>query len=271
MPSLLLLLALLAVPADAPRQEAPPDAVDVRLALQSAQTFPRIGLLRFLEHTVLAMTRFVRPELTDIFVIVPAMAGTVIAVNTDVQTHRELKKLPDPQLGPERLSGWVSYLGEGWVDVAIFAAIGLIGGRNESRAAIAGLQALAAVGVVSRLGKTIFRYERPSVDPDHPKFFSDRVWLADAMPSGHTMSAFATAAVLAKEYPKAAPVFYLLATWVALARVQQSTHWVSDTVVGAALGLLIGWESWNVTRAFELEVQPWVAGSGAGIQVARSF
>ena len=91
------------------------------------------------------------------------------------------------------------------------------------------------------------------------------------MPSGHAMSAFATAAVLAKEYPKAGPIFYALAGWCALARVQQSTHWVSDTVVGAALGLLIGWESWDVTRRFELDVQPWVAGSGAGIQVARTF
>src|SRR5262249_35270797 len=158
-----------------------------------------------------------------------------------------------------------SYLGEGWVDLAVFAVLGVVGGRDEQRAAIAGVQALLAVGVVSRVGKVAFREERPSHDPDHQTFFSSRVLAADAMPSGHTMSAFATAAVLAMEYPRAAPVFYLLATWVAVARIQQSTHWLSDCIVGSALGLLIGWESWRVTRAFELEVQPWAAPSGGGL------
>jgi membrane-associated phospholipid phosphatase len=259
-------------PALAPaRPPAPRAAVDLTLAQQSAKTFPRITLLRFLENTALAATRVVRPEFTDVFVIVPAMAGTAVALNTDVETHRAINRLPDPVIAGQQLSYWVSYLGEGWVDFAIFAVLGLVGSRNESRAAIAGAQALAAVAVVSRLGKWMIRSERPSLDPDHPHFFSDRVMQADAMPSGHTMTAFATAAVLAKEYPMGAPVFYLLATWVALARVQQSTHWVSDTVVGAALGLLIGWESWRVTRAFELEVEPWVGGAGAGIQLARTF
>ncbi|MBK7858869.1 MAG: phosphatase PAP2 family protein [Archangiaceae bacterium] len=271
----LISLGLLAAapPADAPLEPkpAPPAAVDVRLSLQSANRFPRITLLKVLENTALAATRIVRPETTDVFVIVPAFAGTAVALNTDVATHREMKKLPDPVLGNQPLSYWVSYLGEGWVDVAIFGVLGLIGGRNEGRAAVAGLQALAAVAVVSRIGKYLVRYERPSFDPEGQHFFSDRWQLADAMPSGHTMSAFATAAVLAKEYPKGAPIFYALATWCALARVQQSTHWVSDTVVGAALGLLIGWESWNVTRAFELEVEPWVSGSGAGLQVGRAF
>src|SRR5262249_21210042 len=83
--------------AEAPvAQAAPAAATDVKLALQSQKTFPRIGFLRFVENTLLAMSRPVRPELTDIFVIVPAFAGTVIAVNTDVETHRAIQKLPDP-------------------------------------------------------------------------------------------------------------------------------------------------------------------------------
>lgn len=237
----------------------------------SAQQFPRPSLVQFLEHTGLAATRLVRPELTDAFVIVPALVGTAVALNTDVATHAAIVKLPNPQLGPARLAGWVSYLGEGWLDLAVFAALAVVGGRNEQRAALAGVQALLAAAVVSRAGKLVFREERPQVEPNQKIYFSNRVVQADAMPSGHTMSAFATAAVLASEYPKASPVFFALATWVALARVQESTHWISDCVVGAALGLLIGWESWRVTRAFEIEVQPWAAVGGGGVQIARRW
>ena len=42
-------------------------------------------------------------------------------------------------------------------------------------------------------------------------------------------------------------------------------------LTGAALGLLIGWEAWDVTRRFELDVQPWAGPSGGGVQIARNF
>jgi membrane-associated phospholipid phosphatase len=136
---------------------------------------------------------------------------------------------------------------------------------------MAGVQAMLAVALVSRVGKLAFREERPQSDPNQKVFFSSNVLQAASMPSGHAMSAFATAAVLGSEYPRAAPVFYLLASWVALARVQEGTHWVSDVLVGSALGLLIGLESYRVTKAFEVEVQPWASPGGGGVQVARRF
>jgi membrane-associated phospholipid phosphatase len=269
----LIALSLLAAD-DTPQATAlvPPEPVEQKAWLRpSARQFPRPSLLKFLENTGLSMTRVVRPELTDVFVIVPGLIGTAVALNTDVATHSAIMKIPNPQLGPARLAGWVSYLGEGWVDLAVFAALAVVGGRDEQRAALAGVQAMLAVAVTSRIGKVAFREERPQVDPNEKIYFSSRVLQADSMPSGHTMSAFATAAVLSSEYPKASPIFYALATWVALARVQESTHWISDCVVGAALGLLIGWESWRVTRAFEVEVQPWAAVGGGGVQIARRW
>lgn len=233
------------------------------------RVFPTIPISRVLLNIGSTLARPFRPELSDLFVIVPGMIGTAIALNTDIETHRLAQRIPDPSLGGKQLSYFVSYLGEGWLDLTVFLAIGLIGGRDGQRACIAGLQALAAAGIASRLGKVVFRLERPSYDPDQQHFFSRPQ--ADAMPSGHTMAAFATAAVLAQEYPKLAPLFYSLALWVGVARVQQSAHWFSDVVVGAALGTLFGWQSWKLTREYEVDVQPWAGASGAGLSVAKRF
>jgi membrane-associated phospholipid phosphatase len=270
-------LALLAGATDVPLSEvgpalepAPAAAVAVDRPLPfSMRVFPRIPATRVLLNTGSVLARPFRPELTDAFVIIPAIIGTTIALNTDVQTYNALQKVPDPAVGDQRLSYWVSYLGEGWVDVTLFLALGLFGGRDGQRVCIAGLQALAATGIASFVGKRIFRLERPSFDRQQQHWFSRAS--ADAMPSGHTMSAFATAAVLAQEYPRFAPLFYGLALWVGIARVQQSTHWFSDVVVGAALGTLFGWQSWKLTRAYEIEVQPWAGENGAGVSVARNF
>lgn len=233
------------------------------------RVFPRIPIARVLLNTGSVLARPFRPELTDAFIIIPAIIGTTIALNTDVQTYAAMRKLPNPKMLDKPLSHWVSYLGEGWVDATLFLALGLLGGRDGQRVCIAGLQALAATGVASFIGKHIFRLERPSFDRTRQHWFSREA--ADAMPSGHTMSAFATASVLAQEYPRFAPLFYGLALWVGIARVQESTHWFSDVVVGAALGTLFGWESWKLTREYEIEIQPWAGANGAGLTVARNF
>lgn len=255
---LALLLAAVPVPADrGPTLEA--------FETRTFRTFGKKVLL----DTGATLARPFRPQPIDVVVILPALIGTAIAINTDVATHRAIQEIPDPVLGPKPLSWYVGHLGEGWVDVLVFVGFGLLGGEDGRRVCLAGLQALAASGIASLISKRIFRLERPSYDGDKQHWFS-RIE-ADAMPAGHAMTAFATAAVLSREYPRLSPLFYGLALWVGLARVQQSTHWVSDVIVGAALGTLFGWESWRVTQTFGVEVLPWADSRGAGLNVARAF
>jgi membrane-associated phospholipid phosphatase len=64
-----------------------------------------------------------------------------------------------------------------------------------------------------------------------------------SFPSGHTMSAFALAAVMSREYhdkPLIRYGSYGFATAVGLARVGGLNHFPSDVLVGAVLGELIG-------------------------------
>jgi membrane-associated phospholipid phosphatase len=56
-------------------------------------------------------------------------------------------------------------------------------------------------------------------------------------PSGHADLAFATAAGLGILWPRFRWAFYALALIVAVERVAENAHWLSDTVAAAALGI----------------------------------
>jgi undecaprenyl-diphosphatase len=129
------------------------------------------------------------------------------------------------------------HFGNGLVNLA---AVGLLalGGERGRNAAVAGVQALASVAVTTILLKHLFRVERPSEDPLHKRYFSE--FEDDAFPSGHTMSAFATATVIAQTYPSAAPFAYGVASLVGLSVMKRGWHWPSDVLAGAALGVVIG-------------------------------
>jgi membrane-associated phospholipid phosphatase len=148
-----------------------------------------------------------------------------------------------------QVATWVSSAGYGLVNAAVAAAImaaGIILGRpREALAGRLGLFAVILGGFSVQLPKHLFCRSRPLAD-EAGKFFTDfpclgkGSWLR-SFPSGHSVTAFALAYVLARTYPKASPVFYGLATMVAFSRVYLASHFLSDIVAGAALGLLAGW------------------------------
>jgi hypothetical protein len=59
----------------------------------------------------------------------------------------------------------------------------------------------------------------------------------DSFPSGHTSVSFATASVLSHYHPENKTIYYLLATGVAIARVQSGAHHTRDVIGGAIVGL----------------------------------
>ncbi|MFT4033540.1 MAG: phosphatase PAP2 family protein [Siphonobacter sp.] len=70
--------------------------------------------------------------------------------------------------------------------------------------------------------------------PQYPPFHS--------FPSGHAQTAFALATVIAEEFKetKAVPIVsYSLASLTCLSRINANAHWLSDLIMGAALGHFI--------------------------------
>lgn len=63
-----------------------------------------------------------------------------------------------------------------------------------------------------------------------------------AFPSGHASAAFATASVLERHlgYRGAWPTF-VIASYVAMSRLQDNRHFLSDVLFGSALGVASGW------------------------------
>jgi undecaprenyl-diphosphatase len=126
-------------------------------------------------------------------------------------------------------------------DVVIFslALILLLLPRRTDK--VAGLLLLTALEVsyqVSHGLKVLIARPRPSLTLDGV------VTLFKAgdfsMPSGHAVMAFAAAFILSRSYGKG-PLFYLLATVIAFSRIYAGVHYVSDILVGAVIGLLIGY------------------------------
>ena len=70
-------------------------------------------------------------------------------------------------------------------------------------------------------------------------------------PSGHTSLAFATAAAVAMLWPQAKWrwIGYAVASIIAIERVLENSHWASDAVAGAALGLAtVHLTTWILTK-----------------------
>jgi membrane-associated phospholipid phosphatase len=87
-----------------------------------------------------------------------------------------------------------------------------------------------------------------------------------SFPSGHSASAFATAAVLQRHLGwKAGVPAYGVAAYVAASRIQEKRHYLSDVAFGAAIGMVAG-RTVTIGRGdARFAVSPAAAPGGAGV------
>ena len=92
-----------------------------------------------------------------------------------------------------------------------------------------------------------------------------------AFPSGHASAAFATASVLERHlgYRGAWPTF-VVASYVAVSRIKDNRHYLSDVVFGAALGIASGWTVVGRHGRSEYTMIPMPTRGGMMIAVIRN-
>jgi len=185
----------------------------------------------------------VRPK--DAFWLVPFAAATVIALRTDSDTSQDLG------FNPQRinLSNKLSDLGSGYATVGFGAALWSIGTLTHhdhfAETGRLGLEAIADAFLIDEAMKLATNRQRPYENlVERGQFWEHGTQgiANSSFPSGHAITTWALARVVAGEYPNRWIQLgaYSVATVVSIARVASQNHFPSDVLVGGTLGYLIG-------------------------------
>lgn len=180
---------------------------------------------------------------TDAKWLAPLGLSTVALIATDRRTSQALVEHGD-NLNRLRISKDISWFGSTYATVGTAGILYLAGRatRNDHlrETGLLGAEALIDSGIVVNALKTVSQRQRPTVDHSSGEFFEGGA----AFPSGHAISAWSLATVIAQEYKHRRPLVqvgaYGLAAAVSLSRYTGRNHFLSDVLVGSALGYGIG-------------------------------
>ena len=175
--------------------------------------------------------------------LAPLGLSTVALIATDRRTSGELVEHGDNRTRL-RISKDISLIGSLYATGGVAGVFYLTGrathnNRLRETGLLAGEALIDSSIVVSAL-KTASQRQRPTVDHSSGEFFAG----GNSFPSGHAINAWSLATVIAEEYGHHRPLLqvgaYGLATAVSLSRYTGRNHFLSDVLVGSAMGYGIG-------------------------------
>ena len=169
----------------------------------------------------------------------PLGLGTAGLIATDQSTGDEIAE-SHKQLNASRI---VSYAGSGYGVGGVALTFYLFGrAKHDERARETGLlgaEALVDSTIVVTTLKEITQRSRPLSGKSRSDFFDG----GSSFPSGHSIDAWSLATVIANEYHQSRLVqisAYGIASAVSVARFTGQKHYLSDVLVGSAMGYGIG-------------------------------
>jgi undecaprenyl-diphosphatase len=133
--------------------------------------------------------------------------------------------------------------GDGWLWYALGAAVLAFGGPPR-------LTALAAAATSALAGALVFTQLKRHTRRRRPCDLEPHCWATllppdqFSFPSGHTITAFAVAVSVGLFYPSLLPALLFCACNVGVSRVVLGMHFLSDVLVGAFLGTILGYGAW---------------------------
>lgn len=175
------------------------------------------------------------------FIPLAPLALAIAIYFGDLQTPTFLFVNRYTQLLPDTLWAWLTFLGNGWGIFALCFPLLLLAPRLFS----AGLLAAAIGGILGQFIKSFLNFPRPASVLALEDFYRiGEPLLNRAMPSGHTLTAFAVASGIffASDKDKRSSLWwvFVLAVLVGLSRNALGAHWLTDVLAGCAIGLWSG-------------------------------
>jgi len=114
--------------------------------------------------------------------------------------------------------------------------------QTLQRTSLAFLVSLAAASVLLHATKIVLGRRRPR-DELELNLYGFRPFTfdlaSDSFPSGHALTIFTVAVVLSGVVPQLALLWFALAIWLAMTRALLNSHYTSDVLVGAAVGIIV--------------------------------
>ncbi len=107
------------------------------------------------------------------------------------------------------------------------------------RRALFALACVAGLGALAAVTKLVIGRARPKLAEALGAYHFEPLafdFKLNSLPSGHATTLFALATALALIAPRWRPVYFAVALWGAVGRVASGAHYLSDVILGAALG-----------------------------------
>ncbi len=104
------------------------------------------------------------------------------------------------------------------------------------------LLSLFAASAILHTSKLFIGRRRPRDDFEHGFYGFELVLFDtqhDSFPSGHAQTIFCVAVVLSAAWPMLAPLWFLIAAYLAFTRAALTSHFLSDVLIGAGLGVIV--------------------------------
>lgn len=209
---------------------------------------------------------------------------TALSFTFDNPIRKEVKTIHSSSM--DNVTNVGKKLGAGEYGLALSGVL-YLGGQftQERELRKTGLMLAEAIflnGITTELLKIVIGRSRPSaeegfdLDPFKISLNDDE----NSLPSGHTSTAFTIATVLSERIDNifASVALYSFAGLTAFERIYSDRHWFSDTVLGAAIGTIVGLkvvklnsEYESQSSSFKLNVAPVLSHRSFGVGVVLNF
>ena len=216
------------VPADPPEQHTPSDPQDQKADEKEPPTPPHTGVRALFGNLVEDVKHL--PQMQNVY-IAGAGGALALAVHPVDQTFNARLMSTSDAVNAFFAPG--KYLGDTPAQVAFSIGTYAVGRlRDQPKVAHLGMDLVQAQLLSELLVEPLkFATQRERPDGSNNQSF----------PSGHAAVTFATATVIERHLGwRRSMVGYAIATYVAMSRMHDNRHYLSDVVFGAAVGTIAG-------------------------------